>query len=58
MYKILGMVQGNCDAKESHTNRKVIPVEDLLSRQRLHLCPRCFIAQLELRSKGQPDQQQ
>ena len=33
-------------------------MEDLLTHQALKLCPKCFIEQLKLRSKGQKTEQE
>lgn len=52
MFKVTGLTTANCDGQESHTDREVYQVEDLLTGQRLNLCPKCLLAQTRLRSKG------
>lgn len=56
MFQINGLERGNCDAAESHVDREVVAVQDLLTKQLLCFCPKCLIAQIRLRSKGRkPD---
>ena len=52
MWKILLMRLGNCDAVDSHTEREVYVVEDLMMATTLSLCAKCLLAQTKLRSKG------
>ena len=52
MFKVIGLLRGDCDSIESHSDREVLQVDDLVTFQSLHLCPRCFLGQIKLRSKG------
>ncbi len=57
MFKVNGVVVANCDAVEAHLDREVFVVEDLVMKSSLNLCPKCFMAQLKLRSKGKKTQE-
>lgn len=52
MFKVIGLTTTDCDAKVSHTGKETYQVEDLLTGQRLNLCPACLLGQMRLRNKG------
>ena len=56
MFHVRSLDRGDCDNNESHGDRDVLFVEDLVTKQSLRLCPKCFIAQLKLRSKGKTEE--
>lgn len=52
MFTVMMVKKDQCDGNEAHADREVLVVEDLQTKQTLHLCQKCFLAQLRLRAKG------
>lgn len=53
MYLLRALHKGKaCDANDNHVDVEVIEVQDTVTKETVNLCPKCFLAQLRLRSKG------